>query len=110
MKAFQHIFPNSLQEVVALLNEDQIQSKILAGGLDLLGEMKEHIVEPDRIISISHPHRSRRYAHRTRRKFRDEQRSHSLGSGRTVGGFSSNSKPGDPGRKPLPAPPVLVLP
>jgi xanthine dehydrogenase YagS FAD-binding subunit len=54
MKAFQHVVPNSLQEVVALLNEDLIQSKIIAGGLDLLGEMKEHIAEPDRIISISH--------------------------------------------------------
>jgi len=54
MKAFQHVVPNSLQEVVVLLNEDQIQSMILAGGLDLLGEMKEHIAEPDRIISISH--------------------------------------------------------
>jgi xanthine dehydrogenase YagS FAD-binding subunit len=54
MKAFQHIAPNSSQEVVALLNENPIQSRILASGLDLLGEMKEHIVEPDRIISISH--------------------------------------------------------
>jgi xanthine dehydrogenase YagS FAD-binding subunit len=53
MKAFQHVVPNSLQEVVALLNENPIQSKILAGGLDLLGEMKEHIVEPDMLISIS---------------------------------------------------------
>ncbi|MHC4639355.1 MAG: FAD binding domain-containing protein [Planctomycetota bacterium] len=42
-----------MQEVVALLNENPIQSKILAGGLDLLGEMKEHIVEPDMLISIS---------------------------------------------------------
>jgi xanthine dehydrogenase YagS FAD-binding subunit len=53
MKAFQHIVPNSLQEVVALLNEHPIQSRILAGGLDLLGEMKEHIIEPDMLISIS---------------------------------------------------------
>jgi xanthine dehydrogenase YagS FAD-binding subunit len=54
MKAFQHVVPNSLQEVVTLLNEHPIQSKILAGGLDLLGEMKEHIVAPDMLISISH--------------------------------------------------------
>ncbi|MCP4612206.1 MAG: xanthine dehydrogenase family protein subunit M [Planctomycetes bacterium] len=54
MKAFQHVVPNSLQEVVTLLNENPIQSKILAGGLDLLGEMKEHIVAPDMLISISH--------------------------------------------------------
>ena len=53
MKAFQHVVPDSLQEAVALLNDNPIQSKILAGGLDLLGEMKEHIVEPDILISIS---------------------------------------------------------
>jgi len=53
MRAFQHVAPNSLQDVVALLNENPIQSKILAGGTDLLGEMKEHIEDPDRLISIS---------------------------------------------------------
>jgi xanthine dehydrogenase YagS FAD-binding subunit len=52
MKAFQHVAPNSLQEVVALLNESSGQAKILAGGMDLLVEMKEHIVEPDMLISV----------------------------------------------------------
>jgi len=53
MKAFQHVAPNSAQELVALLNENPDQAKILAGGMDLLGEMKEHIVEPDMLISVS---------------------------------------------------------
>ncbi len=52
MKAFQHVAPNSSQEVVALLNESSGQAKLLAGGMDLLGEMKEHVVEPDILISI----------------------------------------------------------
>ena len=53
MKAFQHVAANSAQEVVTLLSENPSQAKILAGGMDLLGEMKEHIVEPDMLISIS---------------------------------------------------------
>lgn len=53
MKAFQHVAPHSTQEVVSLLSDNPDQAKILAGGIDLLGEMKEHIVEPDMLISIS---------------------------------------------------------
>ena len=53
MKAFQYVAPNSAQEIVTLLNENPGQAKILAGGMDLLGEMKEHVVEPDMLIGIS---------------------------------------------------------
>ncbi|MBD3267556.1 xanthine dehydrogenase family protein subunit M, partial [bacterium] len=53
MKAFEYVQPQSLQEAIAFLDEDAQQSQLLAGGLDLLGEMKEHVREPNRLVGIS---------------------------------------------------------
>lgn len=53
MKAFEYVQPQSLQEAITFLDEDAQQSQLLAGGLDLLGEMKEHVREPNRLVGIS---------------------------------------------------------
>ncbi len=53
MKAFQHIIPGSPPEAIALLNEDPTNTQLLAGGQDLLCEMKEYIAGPERLIAIS---------------------------------------------------------
>jgi len=52
MKAFQYVSARSTQEAVTLLGDDYAKTKILAGGLDLLGEMKLHLLEPETVVSI----------------------------------------------------------
>jgi xanthine dehydrogenase YagS FAD-binding subunit len=46
--------PNSLEQALALLpkEEGDRSSVLLAGGQDLLTEMDEHLVEPERVISL----------------------------------------------------------
>ena len=53
MNRFQYVRPNSAEEAVSLLGNDFSKVKILAGGLDLIGEMKQHLVEPETVVSIS---------------------------------------------------------
>src|SRR5262245_50683727 len=54
MKAFTLIQPRTLDEAVAALagGEPNQRSAVLAGGQDLLTEMKEHLAEPDRVVSL----------------------------------------------------------
>jgi xanthine dehydrogenase YagS FAD-binding subunit len=52
MKAFEYINPRDLKHASSLLGPDFNQSVILAGGIDLLGEMKEHIIEPGRVVNL----------------------------------------------------------
>lgn len=53
MKRFEYVQVNSSQEAVRYLTEDFNEARILAGGLDLLGELKEHLIEPNRLVSIA---------------------------------------------------------
>ena len=49
MKRFTHITPTSIHEVIPLLSE---HTRPLAGGTDLLTELKEGLVEPDQLVSL----------------------------------------------------------
>lgn len=53
MKAFEYVNPESLEEVPSLLNRKQNRKVvIIAGGVDLLGEMKDNLIAPDRLINL----------------------------------------------------------
>ena len=51
LRPFQYAEPESLEEVVSLLSENG--SRVLAGGSDLLSEMKEGVVAPDVLVSLA---------------------------------------------------------
>ncbi len=51
MQPFQYIEPQSLSEATALLAESG--AHVIAGGSDLLDEVKEGIVDPDRVVSLA---------------------------------------------------------
>ena len=52
MKPFEFVQAKSAQEAVSFLGDEYNESKVLAGGLDLIGELKEHLIEPERLVSI----------------------------------------------------------
>jgi xanthine dehydrogenase YagS FAD-binding subunit len=52
MKAFEFVSVNSLRGATQALGRDSDRTKLMAGGVDLLSELKERIVEPDRVINI----------------------------------------------------------
>jgi len=52
MKAFEFVNPSSLKDVPALLGQDRDRAVLLAGGIDLLGELKEGLVQPDRVVNL----------------------------------------------------------
>ena len=51
LRPFQYAEPESLEEAVSLLSENG--SRVLAGGSDLLSEMKEGVVAPDVLVSLA---------------------------------------------------------
>jgi xanthine dehydrogenase YagS FAD-binding subunit len=53
MKPFTYIEPHSLDEVIRHLTVDQGQAHLIAGGSDLIGELKDGIVHYDRLISLA---------------------------------------------------------
>lgn len=52
MKAFEYFEPESVVEVLSLLNQFKGEAKILAGGTDLLVQMKHRKIAPKYLISI----------------------------------------------------------
>ncbi len=52
MEAFAYAHPTTKQEAVSLLGSGGDSAAILAGGTDLISLMKEHVVTPQRVISI----------------------------------------------------------
>jgi xanthine dehydrogenase YagS FAD-binding subunit len=52
MKAFEYVNASSLSAASQALAGEEGKAKILAGGVDLLSEMKERIIEPDRVVNI----------------------------------------------------------
>lgn len=52
MKAFQYVSARDLRGASEALGRDPDEAKILAGGIDLLSEMKERIIEPERVVNI----------------------------------------------------------
>jgi xanthine dehydrogenase YagS FAD-binding subunit len=57
MKAFKLHNPLALEAALALLDTPEARAgktRILAGGQDLLTEMKEHLAEPDALVNLKH--------------------------------------------------------
>ena len=56
MKNFELSFPASVDQAIELLPEggdwSDAPARLLAGGQDLLPEMKEHLVEPDLVVNL----------------------------------------------------------
>ncbi|MGE3541179.1 MAG: xanthine dehydrogenase family protein subunit M [Candidatus Tectimicrobiota bacterium] len=53
MRAFEFVEPASLHEVLQLLQCGAGQARVLAGGSDLLGELKDEVVHYDRLVSLA---------------------------------------------------------
>ena len=57
MKAFKLHNPSQLEQALALLDTPEAKTgktRILAGGQDLLTEMKEYLAEPDALVNLKH--------------------------------------------------------
>ena len=52
MKAFEYVNPSDVKSAVAALTQGGTQSKIMAGGIDLLGEMKDYIRTPEVVVNL----------------------------------------------------------
>lgn len=52
MKAFEFVNVKDLRSASEALGRDFDRTKILAGGVDLLSELKERIIEPDKVVNI----------------------------------------------------------
>ncbi len=52
MKAFQYVSPANEREAVAALGPERGRTLPMAGGMDLLGLMKDYIVSPERVVSL----------------------------------------------------------
>lgn len=52
MKFFEYEQPSSLDEAVALLQRGGAQASLLAGGTDLLVQIKEHVRQPTQVIDL----------------------------------------------------------
>ena len=53
MRPFQFLQPQSLDEAVDLLARSQGNARLIAGGSDLLDEIKDGLISPDSVISLS---------------------------------------------------------
>lgn len=53
MNAFEYVNPSNLQDVPQLLSQRRDRkSVVMAGGIDLLGELKDNLITPDRLVNI----------------------------------------------------------
>ena len=52
MKNFGYFAPDTLQEALSLLDNKQQKAKVLAGGTDLIGQMRTGSLQPGFIIDI----------------------------------------------------------
>ena len=52
MKAFQYVNPANEREAVAALGTERNRILPMAGGMDLLGLMKDYIVSPERVVNL----------------------------------------------------------
>ncbi len=52
MRAFEYASPTTKEDAVALLGAKRGHTEVLAGGMDLLSMMKDHLVEPTRLVNI----------------------------------------------------------
>ena len=54
MNRFQYARPETVAEAVALLEEHGSDARLLAGGTDLVIELRNHWVEPKIVIDLKH--------------------------------------------------------
>ena len=54
MENFGYVRPTNLKEAISLLGAQHGKVSPLAGGTDLLGEMKDDLLAPERLVSIKH--------------------------------------------------------
>jgi carbon-monoxide dehydrogenase medium subunit len=54
VKDFDYVAPQKIEEVVSLLSQNGSQIRILAGGTDLLAQMREHRRTADTVIDVKH--------------------------------------------------------
>jgi xanthine dehydrogenase YagS FAD-binding subunit len=52
MKAFEYVSPADIKGVVGALTKAGPKAKVIAGGIDLLGELKEYIRTPDVVVNL----------------------------------------------------------
>jgi xanthine dehydrogenase YagS FAD-binding subunit len=52
MKSFEYAAPDSMKEAIGLLSDKWGETEILAGGTDLVTSLKQHIIEPKRLVSL----------------------------------------------------------
>ena len=52
MRAFEHVDPLSLENAISFLTEDREDGVPIAGGTDLVTEMKDRIASPGRVINL----------------------------------------------------------
>ena len=52
MRPFEYLEPTTLQEAASLLADDPLGTRPIAGGTDLLAEIKDGIVRPRRLVSL----------------------------------------------------------
>lgn len=53
MNAFEYVSPSNLQDVPKLLSQKRDRkSVVMAGGIDLLGELKDNLIAPNRLVNI----------------------------------------------------------
>ena len=53
MRSFEFVEPATLEEVLGLLQGETRQTRLIAGGSDLLGEMKDDVVHYERLVSLA---------------------------------------------------------
>jgi len=53
VRPFTFVEPTSLDEVIRLLAAGQSQTRLIAGGSDLLGELKDEVVSYERLVSLA---------------------------------------------------------
>lgn len=53
MRPFAFVEPTSLDEVIRQLTAGQSQARLIAGGSDLLGELKDDVVSYERLVSLA---------------------------------------------------------
>jgi xanthine dehydrogenase YagS FAD-binding subunit len=53
MRPFEFVEPTTLEEVIGLLQNGGQQARLIAGGSDLLGELKDDVVHYERLVSLA---------------------------------------------------------
>jgi xanthine dehydrogenase YagS FAD-binding subunit len=53
MRPFEFVEPTTLADVISLLQNGAQQARLIAGGSDLLGELKDDVVHYERLVSLS---------------------------------------------------------